>query len=250
MSQYIKIRTKRLSVLFIIPLLVEMVIFLYAKFSNNSDSILEYHGLWYLAATAILCFVSTCQLIQNYYVGHDMLWKILPYSKEILAFIDIIFYISGTIIFGIVYQAIQTMISKQTFYSNVYIPEKLLSLFSFYLLVMAMCVLFKNVQNPLIGRSLIWGLSLVIIITQISTFWNLNHTIIKSFMSGISNAGSIKNLVYINILPYIFFEVNKTQLTMLSHSSFILNGLICVFSIILILISIKFRRLNYIDLVG
>lgn len=250
MSQYIKIRTKRLSVLFIIPLLVEMVIFLYAKFSNNSDSILEYHGLWYLAATAILCFVSTYQLIQNYYVGHDMLWKILPYSKEILAFIDIIFYISGTIIFGIVYQAIQTMISKQTFYSNVYIPEKLLSLFSFYLLVMAMCVLFKNVQNPLIGRSLILGLSLVIIITQISTFWNLNHTIIKSFMSGISNAGSIKNLVYINILPYIFFEVNKTQLTMLSHSSFILNGLICVFSIILILISIKFRRLNYIDLVG
>lgn len=250
MSQYIKIRTKRLSVLFIIPLLVEMVIFLYAKFSNNSDSILEYHGLWYLAATAILCFVSTYQLIQNYYVGHDMLWKILPYSKEILAFIDIIFYISGTIIFGIVYQAIQTMISKQTFYSNVYIPEKLLSLFSFYLLVMAMCVLFKNVQNPLIGRSLILGLSLVIIITQISTFWNLNHTIIKSFMSGISNAGSIKNLVYINILPYIFFEVNKTQSTMLSHSSFILNGLICVFSIILILISIKFRRLNYIDLVG
>lgn len=250
MSQYIKIRTKRLSVLFIIPLLVEMVIFLYAKFSNNSDSILEYHGLWYLAASVILCFVSTYQLIQNYYIGHDMLWKILPYSKEILAFIDIIFYIFGTIIFGIVYQAIQAMISKQTFYSNVYIPEKLLSLFSFYLLIMAMCVLFKNVQNPLIGRSLILGLSLVIIITQISTFWNLNHTIIKSFMSGISNAGSIKNLVYINILPYIFFEVNKTQLTMLSHSSFILNSLICVFSIILILVSIKFRRLNYIDLVG
>lgn len=250
MSQYIKIRTKRLSVLFIIPLLVEMVIFLYAKFSNNSDSILEYHGLWYLAASVILCFVSTYQLIQNYYIGHDMLWKILPYSKGILAFIDIIFYIFGTIIFGMVYQAIQAMISKQTFYSNVYIPEKLLSLFSFYLLIMAMCVLFKNVQNPLIGRSLILGLSLVIIITQISTFWNLNHTIIKSFMSGISNAGSIKNLVYINILPYIFFEVNKTQLTMLSYSSFILNSLICVFSIILILISFKFRRLNYIDLVG
>lgn len=250
MNQYIKIRTKRLSVLFIIPLLVEMVIFLYAKFSNNSDSILEYHGLWYLAASVILCFVSTYQLIQNYYIGHDMLWKILPYSKEILAFIDIIFYIFGTIIFGIVYQAIQAMISKQTFYSNVYIPEKLLSLFSFYLLIIAMCVLFKNVQNPLIGRSLILGLSLVIIITQISTFWNLNHTIIKSFMSGISNAGSIKNLVYINILPYIFFEVNKTQLTMLSYSSFILNSLICVFSIILILISFKFRRLNYIDLVG
>lgn len=250
MIQYIKIRAKRLSVLFIIPLLVEMGIFLYAKFSNNSDNILEYHGLWYLAATAILCFVSTYQLIQNYYIGHDMLWRVLPYSKEVLAFIDIIFYILGTVVFGIVYQAIQTMVSKQNFYGNVYIPEKTLSLLSFYLLIMAMCILVKNVQNPLIGRSLILGLSLVIIIIQISTFWNLNHTIIKSFMSGISNAGSIKNLVYINILPYIFFEVNKNQLIMLAHSSFILNSLISVFSIILILISIKFRRLNYIDLVG
>lgn len=250
MIQYIKIRIKKLSILFIIPLLVELGFFLCAKISHNSTNISEYHGLWYLAASAIVCFVSVYQVMQNYYIGHDMLWRILPYSKELLVFVDIIFYILGTIIFGIVYQDIQTMISKQTFYSNVYIPEKLLSLFSFYLLIMAMCVLFKNVQNPLIGRSLILGLSLVIIITKISTFWNLNHTIIKSFMSGISNAGSIKNLVYINILPYIFFEVNKTQLTMLSHSSIILNSLICVFSIILILISIKFRRLNYIDLVG
>ena len=250
MIQYIKIRAKRLSVLFIIPLLVEMVIFLYAKFSNNSDSILEYHGLWYLAATAILCFVSTYQLIQNYYIGHDMLWKVLPYSKEVLSFIDIVFYILGTVIFGIVYQAIQAMISKQTFYSNVYIPEKLLSLLSFYLLIMAMCILFKNIQNPMLGRGLILSLSLAIVIIQISTFWNMNHTIIKSFMSGISNAGSIKNLVYINILPYIFFGVSKTQLATLSHSSFISDDLVCVFSLILILISIKFRRLNYIDLVG
>lgn len=250
MIQYIKIRVKRLSVLFVIPLLVELAVFLYTKFSNNSENILEYHGLWYLAASAIVCFVSTYQLIQNYYIGHDMLWKVLPYSKEVLALIDIVFYILGTVIFGVAYQVIQTMISKQNFYGNVYIPEKILSLASFYLLIMAMCILFKNIQNPLIGRGLILGVSLVVIIGQISTFWNLNHTIIKSFMSGISNAGSIKNLVYINVLPYIFFEVNKAQLAVLSHSSFTLNSSICVISIILILLSIKFRKLNYIDLVG
>lgn len=250
MIQYIKIRIKRLSILFIIPLLVELLVFLYATISNNYENVLEYHGLWYLAATAIVCFVSIYQLIQNYYIGHDILWRVLPFSKEILAFIDIVFYIIGTVIFGIVYQLIQTTISKQTFYGDVYISEKLLSLASFYLLIMAMCILFKNVQNPIIGRSLIGIASLIIVISQISIFWNINHSIIKSFMSGVSNAGSIKNLVYINILPYIFFGVSKSQLNALSRSSFILNGSICLISVILIWVSIKFRKLNYIDLVG
>lgn len=250
MIQYLKIRIKRLSLLFAVPLFIELIIFLYAKISNNSDNILEYHGLWYLAATAIVCFVSTYQLIQNYYISHDILWKVLPYSKEGLALIDIIFYIVGTVIFGIVYQAIQNNISKQNFYGNIYIPEKILSLASFYLLVFAMCILFKNIQNPLLGRTFILGFCLIVIIAQISLFWNLNHSIIKSFMSGISNAGSVKNLVYINILPYIFFEVNHSQLNVLSHSSFMLNSLICIFSLVWILISIKFRKLNYIDLVG
>lgn len=250
MKEYIFIRLKRLSMIFLIPLIVELLVFGYIKLSKKATQILEFHGLWYLAATAIICFITVYLILQDYYVGHDSLWQVMPYSKELLAFIDIVFYIAGTIIFGIVYQSIQNMAVKHTFPANIYVPEKVLSLLTFYFLIVAMCILFKNVQNAIWGRLLIVAASLAVIICEISLFWNMNHGIIKSFMSGISNAGSVKNLVYINVLPYIFFDVSKVQLAQLAHTSFMLNGAIVLISFLFILFSMKFRRLNYIDLVG
>lgn len=236
--------------IFFVPLIVELLVFAYMKVSKNTSQILEFHGLWYLSASAIICFISVYLLLQDYYIGHDTLWQVIPYSKELLAFLDIIFYILGTVIFGVVYQSVQNMAAKQSFQGNIYIPEKVIALLAFYMLIMAMCVLFKNIQNPILGRLLIVIFSFGIIISQISIFWNINHTLIKGFMSGISNAGTINNLVYINVLPYIFFDVSKNQLSQLIHTSFMLNEVIIVLGLVFIFLSIKIRKLNYIDLVG
>ena len=251
MSRYLLIRLKKISLMFLFPIIVELGILIYENVvKKEKANISMYNGLWYVATVAIIVFVTVYQIIKNYYLGHDSLWQIFPYSKEGLEFIDIFFYILGTIIYGCTYQYAQATASNQKFYISMYIPEKLVSLIAFYLLIMAMCVLFKNVQCPKIGEGCIIISSLIIIISQISIFWKLNQKIVNHFLLGLSDACETKNLIYINTLPYVFFDVTKRQIATLINTSYLLNGCLIIFCLLFILISIKFRRMNYIDLLG
>jgi len=48
----------------------------------------------------------------------------------------------------------------------------------------------------------------------------------------------------------VFFGVTKRQIATLINTSYLLNGCLIILCLLFILISIKFRRMNYIDLVG
>lgn len=250
MSEYIIIRVRRLSAIFIVPLVVEFGFFLFLVITKKSSNVLNFHGLWYIAAAATVFVVTAYQLTQCYYAGNDSLWKILPYSKELLALIDMVIYVIGTSVFGIVYQLIQNAAAKHSFEWTTYVGEKLLSLFSLYLLILAACSLFKNIQYPSVGRTLIATTTGIVIALQVFLYFKINGKNITSFMIGISNVGDLKNLAYISGLPYVFFYVKQNQMLQLVNTSLELNGIISISCLILFLVSAKLRKLNYIDLVG
>ncbi|MCT7717643.1 MAG: hypothetical protein N5827_01480, partial [Lactobacillus iners] len=92
MSRYLLIRLKKISLMFLFPIVVELGILIYENVvKKEKANISMYNGLWYVATVAIIVFVTVYQIIKNYYLGHDSLWQIFPYSKEGLEFIDIFF---------------------------------------------------------------------------------------------------------------------------------------------------------------
>lgn len=83
MSRYLLIRLKKISLMFLFPIVVELGILIYENVvKKEKANISMYNGLWYVATVAIIVFVTVYQIIKNYYLGHDSLWQIFPYSKE------------------------------------------------------------------------------------------------------------------------------------------------------------------------
>ncbi|RMC46721.1 hypothetical protein [Lactobacillus sp. ESL0230] len=250
MKEYLYLRLKKISPLFIIPIGIEVIFFLIRMNNIHNSTASEFHGLWYAAAAAIILFVTTYQLIKIYYVGNDELINILPYSNELLTFIELLIYVLATTIFGTIYQLINIYKSGVKFNIIQYFGDKFLSLFSFYMLLLAFCTIFKNVRKAALGESLIIFATFLVIVCEILLFWNVEKSRIVHFILGITSPSSDIFVVYLNVLPYSFFGESATAIKIMTNFSYLLNIITSVISSLIVIFWKRIIKLNYMNLVG
>jgi len=250
MKEYLYLRFKKISPLFLICIIVELV-FLGLKicFPKNS-SLRDVNDLWYIAASTILIFYTSLKIIKIYYIGEDKLINILPFSNELLILIEIVFYTFLTIVVGIVYHFVDFYNTKFTFEYHIYTMQKAISLLSFYLLVLVVCMLFKNISNPKSGQLLILLFTVCIVIMQISIFWSMNSKNIHNFLLGLSYPYEKPKFIYLNVIPFIFVGLSDNVTRSFASQSNLLNVLMIFIEVAVLIILKKTRKLNYLDLEG
>ncbi|MDF7638555.1 hypothetical protein PT285_03910 [Lactobacillus sp. ESL0791] len=248
MREYLSLRLRKMAPLFLVPMLVEVVFLFFRMAKPKNETISAFHGIWYLAASAVLVFVTSYKIMQMYYVGSDRLIGILPFANEWLTLIEIAFYSLFTLLFGYLYHYINNYQENYHFAFADYTLQKLLSLLSFYLLLFMFCALFKNVRKAAVGKTLILLFTAAVIILEIVAFIKLNDGKFLHFFSGVSTP-DVK-MTYLNVLPFDFFGSKASSSTAFTNQSYLLNGGTIFFSLFLSLGLKRFASLSYVDLEG
>ncbi|MDF7672551.1 hypothetical protein PT281_04640 [Lactobacillus sp. ESL0701] len=250
MRAYLSVRLRKILPLFIISIGIEIVFWLLRIAKPNNASISEIHDLWYAAITAIILFVTTYQLIKIYYLGSDDLINILPFSNELLTLIELVIYSGLTTVLGIVYQEINVYKSGVKLDVGQYLFSKLISLLSFYMLLFAFAMIFKNIRKVVVGESLILIATVLVIALEIFLFWQIEKSQTVHFMIGISSPDAQIHVVYLNILPYSFYGQSSAATHNLVNLGYLINGISTVVSGLIVILWSKIVKLNYLNLVA
>ncbi|WEV50832.1 hypothetical protein OZX69_07725 [Lactobacillus sp. ESL0731] len=249
MREYLGIRLKRMLPLFLVPIGVEIIFGLIRLAKPHSAMIAEVHDLWYAAAAAVILFVTTYQLIKIYYLGSDELINILPFANELLTLIELVMYSILTTIFGAVFQEVNNYHSGVKVAIGQYALSKFLSLLSFYIVLFAFAMIFKNIRKNAIGESLILIATILVIALVIALFWQIEKSQIVHFMIGISSPDAQIRVVYLNILPYSFYDQTAAAAQRLVKMGYLINGISTVISGLVVVLWQRIVKLNYLNLV-
>lgn len=249
MKVYSQIKLKNDISIFIIPYIVEVLFIIFSFIWKNNSNLSMIHGLWFMAANAVIFIMLVWKNLKEYYFNSDELINILPQSKETIITLNTMFNIVFITVFDILGQYAQFAAHKNLSLSRIlnFTLDKLIAFSSFFFLLNLIIILFKNIRQPKLGTALIVIVTCALVAIQIKCFWTINSSNIHSFFVGISSE-DIK-YTYLNVIPVGFFNLSKKVLTHFRFISDLTNILIAIVSIVGLFIFKKLKRNNYVNLV-
>lgn len=220
---------KRIVPVFVFAFFIELIF--KVLFNIWDDSKLDMiHGIWIMIASSLLVVYSIYDLYTLVYNRKHYFYYTIKFSMVTLLFIHTVLYIINNLVFYLLYID----------YDNANILGKAISLLSFYVLNMALLIVFRSFSNIKLGSTLYMLFLLIISLGYPIAYSSLNQDSMKNFMIGTAS-GDHTHQIYTAIIPITIMQGDTSYLM---HSTLFINCLIIIISTVIYLMFSR-KRCNW-----